>query len=229
MAADHPQQDRDAGLSRERIGGRFLTKYDPVVAFRICERIAEGELLTHITRDEGMPHRNTFHRWVVNQPELARAFAAAKELSSYALEEEALEAARGIKNNPETSVKVQAYRTHMEQLRWSAARRNPRVFSERGSIQITVPIQINTPLDMGDGDKTAGAPDHPNIYLIEATVETPVDPEQVTPVEAMQADTGPLVTAKPAGRPRTDREKRRRGPRRNRSLAKTVIHADTKA
>ena len=40
--ADTPQQDRKAGLSRERQGGRYVTAYSPELALKICERIAEG-------------------------------------------------------------------------------------------------------------------------------------------------------------------------------------------
>lgn len=165
---DYPVQDQRIGLPRTRVGGRFVTAYDNELALTICERIAEGQTLTAICRDDGMPHRQTFHRWVVNYPELARAYAAAREISAHSMEEEALEIARTLATEGRdfTSTKVRAYDTAIGQLRWSASRRNPKTYSERGAVQITVPIQINTSLDLGDGGMVGV--EHPDIYKLEA-------------------------------------------------------------
>lgn len=170
--ADTPMQDRALGLPRTRLGGRFVTAYAPELALQICERIAEGETLSEICRDENMPARSTFNRWVVQHPDLSRAYAAARELSAYAMEEEALDIARTLaaEGRDFTSTKIRAYDTSLSQLRWSSSRRNPKVYSERGSVQITVPIQINTSLDLGDGGMLAA--DHPDIYKLDAVVDT---------------------------------------------------------
>lgn len=191
--ADNPIQDRKIGLSHTRVGGRFVTAYEPELALLICERIAEGDTLKKICEEDGMPARQTFHRWVVNQPDLSRAYAAAREISANAFEEEALEISRTLSAAGQdfTSTKVRAYDVAMNQFRWSAARRNPKTYSERGSVQVTVPIQINTSLDLGDGGMIAA--EHPDIYTLTAHVAD-VPPEPVEAIQEMQReDAGPLV------------------------------------
>lgn len=164
------------------------------MALAICERIAEGETLSAIcSKGSGMPSRQTFHRWVVRYPELSRAYAAARELSAHSLEEEALDMARELKDPQKgrkklTPSEVRAFDIAMNQLRWSAARRNPRVYSERGAINVTVPIQINTSLDLG------GPQQIENVYQLKAAVDVPQEPEQVDYERDMKADTAPLLT-----------------------------------
>jgi len=170
--ADTPQKERDMGLPRVRVGGRFVTAYDPGLALKVCERVAEGETLKALCEAEGMPSRQTFHRWVVSYPELSRAYRAARELSAYSLEEEALNAAREVKEGDKNSAKVRAFDVYMTQLRWSAAKRNPTVFSEKATVAFTVPIQINTTLDLGGGPEQEFG-EHPDIYSLEATIVVP--------------------------------------------------------
>ncbi len=184
---DVPAQDTKLGLTRQRSGGRFVTKYSPDLGLQICEKVAEGMTLIAICKLEGMPHRQTFHKWVVNNPDLTRAYSAARELSSYAMEEEALDLARDIRSRPDlTSQIVRAYDIGMNQLRWSAMRRNPQVFSEKAAIKITVPIQINTGLDLGGTSASGGTKAFPNIYEVDAEVETIIDdPKKTTYKEKM--------------------------------------------
>ncbi len=178
--ADTPQQDRNAGLSRTRVGGRFVTAYAPELAFKIVEHIAEGRTLKDICdNDDGMPARQTFHRWVAATPELRKMYSAAREMSAYAMEEEALDLGRSIRKNPGTAQRVRAHEVSMNQLRWSAGKRNAGVFSEKAVATLVVPIQINTTLDMGgEATDSLGTAEHPNIYEIEATVEHEGQPEK---------------------------------------------------
>ncbi len=40
------------------------TKYTDALADEICRRIAEGEMLMQIVRDEHMPERKTVYNWM---------------------------------------------------------------------------------------------------------------------------------------------------------------------
>lgn len=165
--ADYPAHDRREGLVGGRVGGRFMTTYDPELALQIVERMANGETLKEICKaGSGMPHRVTFLRWAVNNPDLSKALAAAKELSASALEEEALELGRAIHQRPESGAKVRATEVLMQQLRWSAERRDPAKFGQRSQVSVRVPIQINTTLDMGKD--AVGGPDNEGIYTVNA-------------------------------------------------------------
>lgn len=207
--ADTPLQDRKLNLPRERQGERFVTKYNPEMALRICERIAEGETLSSIcVSDDEMVARQTFHRWIVGNPELNRAYSAAREISAHSMEEEALDIARLLKDMTDpASARVRALDVALTQLRWSAGKRNPRVYSEKSAMSFTVPIQINTGLDLGEQGGSA-APDHPNVYEITAEiVEDEPSKDQEPP------DDTPFLKAEKAKKnpPKPPKKKRKRG------------------
>jgi hypothetical protein len=161
--------------------GRPPVVYSVELALAVCARIADGETLIAVCRDDGMPTKATFSRWVVAYPEVGRAYAAAREMSAYSLEEDALELGRHLITAPENSNKVRAFDILMNQLRWSAARRNPRVFSEKGAIQITVPVQINTTLDMATGAENTA--EFPEIFSLDMQAVITTESETV-PVES---------------------------------------------
>jgi len=163
-----PQKDRDLGLPEVKNGARRVSGYSPELGLIICERISEGDTLKEICEEEGFPTRQTVNRWVLAYPEFGRAYHAARELSSYSMEEEALFVGRQIRNMQGlTSQHVRAAEVLMNQLRWSAARRNARVFSEKSAVVVTVPVNISTTLDLNVG-AGGGTVDHPDIYRLEA-------------------------------------------------------------
>lgn len=173
-SAAYPQQDRDAGLTnglQVSPGGRRMTSYSEDLALQICELIAEGHTLLDICELEGMPARATFNRWVLIYPQLAAVYRAAREASAYSMEDEAIRAARHIKMLPGDSVKVRSYEVFLNHLRWNMARRNPAIFSDKVAANITVPIQINTTLDLGQ--EGGGAPvveSRSEVYMLKAEV-----------------------------------------------------------
>src|SRR5690606_40975882 len=66
---------------------------------------------------------------------------------------------------------------------------NPQVFSDKAQVNVTVPIQINTTLDMGDTG-AQGTAQFPNIYEMRATVGVEVDTPngQVVPRKAKRGE-----------------------------------------
>lgn len=171
--ADYPKQDRELGLPTTTIGNRVYTKYDPNIALDIVQRLAEGELLRDITNKlapEKTVAKETFLRWVEIVPELKEAYAAALEISAHSYEEEAIDVARKLSNAPGSPQNVSAKNTLISQLRWSASRRNPTRYSDKGNNVIVVPVQINTPLDLGGNGARRIDVENPDIYKITAPV-----------------------------------------------------------
>lgn len=167
--SDRPKQDQ--GLPTVDLGGKYVTQYNPQIALRIVERLAEGETLNFICKGKpGMPHPTTFKRWMVNQPELAKAYETALRVSASALEEEALDTARAIAALPKDGTHVRAAEVKLAQLRWSAERRDPSKFGQRTQVNIKVPVTIVTPLDLGG----SVGPSIPDIYTIDARPMTTV-------------------------------------------------------
>lgn len=165
---DSPQRERDMGLARIEKGGRFYTKYDPNIALDIVERVADGELLTKITAKDAIPltiTKQTFLRWVATVPELQTAYAAAVQISAHAFEEKAIDKAERVAAAPGSPQNVSAASLLISQYRWSAARRNPTKYSDKGNTQIVVPVNINTSLNLGDRRQTMDV-EVPDIYTI---------------------------------------------------------------
>lgn len=153
---DSPAQDRAVSPVRQRIvdpvrGDRVVTAYNPAMALEMCERIADGETLREICKPGGgFVSYYTFRRWVIEQPELAVAYREARTLSAIRFEEESIDMSREIRADPGNAQRVRAFDVAMNHMRWVAARRNPQLFSEKAAIKLTVPIQINTTLGLGD-------------------------------------------------------------------------------
>lgn len=189
--AELNKQDLSAGLVPARVGRHRVTAYDPETLLRVLERIAGGELLIDLEHEPGFPRRLTVMQWIMADGAAARAFAAAIELSAMAMEEKAIRMGKDIAADPGSGTKVRAYEVAMNQLRWSASRRNPKKFGEQRQTQIVVPVTINTSLPMGEASVGTGTEDHPNIYQIEAKV-TVQDEEQGIEEVAMQDLDEPL-------------------------------------
>ena len=73
-------------------GGR-PSKYSPELVETICERLASGEPLAQICRDEGMPHPSTVRDWMSEREDVSRAIARAREDGFDAIAVDALQIA----------------------------------------------------------------------------------------------------------------------------------------
>ncbi len=211
VVKNRPSKEKKAGLKSEVMTSedgkekRQVTAYDPYLGIQICERIADGETLKGICEASDMPARQTVNRWVTTHPEFARAYSAAREMSAYSLEDDALEIAEKLKKGKEfSSAYIRALDVAMNQLRWSAERRNARVYGNRNEVKVVVPIQINTNLDLseqgqegGGGQSTA---EYPDIYTIdlEAKITEVEEGKEIIHVDEMKADTAPLKTKRPS-------------------------------
>lgn len=67
--------------------------YTQKIADEICERIAQGEPLRQICRDEGMPAWRTVYDWINKYEDFSTAIARARELGYDAIAEETLDIA----------------------------------------------------------------------------------------------------------------------------------------
>lgn len=91
-----------------------------------------------------------FLTWTITETELTRAVEQARQLSAYVLEDEAVQAGREIAKQPGTAQRVSAYKAAMDQLRWSAERRNSTAFGNKGVTGgAVIPIKIVTNLNLG--------------------------------------------------------------------------------
>lgn len=155
-------------LPRTRMGGRFVNAFDKDLLARICWEVAEGKSLTEVMKSsKHCISLKTLWEWMDKFPEAAEMMAKARLLSSFSFEDKGVDAALELLEGKVTDpAKVRAYDVAMNQLRWTAGKRNPKVFSDKIPPQITMGIQINTPLDLGEGH----GKEIQGVYTIEATV-----------------------------------------------------------
>lgn len=167
--------------------------YTPALGLDICTAIAEGKTMVEIGATEGMPSRQTIYQWLSVYPKFFDAFTRAKEVSAMSFEEEALTMARNLAGqNDFTGTRVQAYNIAMQQLRWSASRRDKSTYGQQIQTQVTVPIQINTTLNL---DPNVVALDNrQSIYTVEAVVNVG-GPDEPTEEERIGDDSSPDDTA----------------------------------
>lgn len=71
-------------------GGR-PSIYTQELADSICAKLAEGESMRTICRDEGMPDMSTVFRWLRTDQEFCKQYARAKQESADAMAEEILD------------------------------------------------------------------------------------------------------------------------------------------
>ena len=176
--------------------------YDPDAAQDVVERVAFGMSLQEIAQDPFMPPRELFMVWMMRNSELATAYKRAQEISAYALEDEALFLLREAIGRPLTGPDVRKLELLVNHMRWAAGKRLPSVYSEKATVGITVPIQINTTLDLGASAGQNSTAEFPNIYELRARPVVEVDAEPAGNGELMEGTPSPRQKTKPRARAR---------------------------
>lgn len=193
-----------------------LRGYDPDTALRICELVASGKTMREVVAMDDMPSQATLYRWLVAYPKFHDAFEQARELSAQSFEDEALDMARTLKGkNDFTGTKVRAYEVAMGQLRWSAARRDPKRYGQRPDAGGGMNIQINTSLNLDAAANAAGNMVTVEGKVLPSTPETdasasiysftaepiPVEAEEIPAERDPAVDDGAAEPAEPTGSP----------------------------
>lgn len=105
--------------------GRGST-YRPELGEMICGRLADGESLTSIARDEGLPTYATILRWVSRHPDFQEMYVQAREIQAHYYFDEARDVAKAA-----TPATVWVSRLQFDIIRWQTARLAPHKYCER--------------------------------------------------------------------------------------------------
>lgn len=101
------------------------TRYTVELAEMILDRLAKGETLRAICRDEGMPPAPTVLEWVKDDREgFAERYARARESGAYAMADELLEIS-------DAKGDVQRSRLQADTRKWLLSKVLPRVFGDK--------------------------------------------------------------------------------------------------
>lgn len=120
-------------------------RYSPRIAAEICERIAGGESLRAICREEGMPTFQTVLRWAqTNRGGFRERYAVALDFRAQAMAEELLEIADGAKKvatgapgTGEATARVHAEKLRVDARKWLLARMAPKRYGDRVALEHT--------------------------------------------------------------------------------------------
>jgi hypothetical protein len=133
--------------------------YTEQIADEIVNRMIEGESLTAICKDPGMPPRVTVYAWFDKRPDFyARCARAREALADYLVDEIEQLADSATKDNIET-VKVQ-----ISTKQWRAMKMAPRMYGDRTRTEVTGdnggPIKVESkqmidPRDLSEDQREA--------------------------------------------------------------------------
>ncbi len=129
--------------------GRPSDYSDEVVGV-ICSRLAAGEPLVKMCRDEGMPHVATVYRWLAAHEGFRDMYARAREDQADTLADQIIDiadqdpatiiTAGDEENAPELRVDgaaIQHQRLRVDARKWIAAKLKPRKYGDFGRQEIT--------------------------------------------------------------------------------------------
>lgn len=128
-------------------GGR-PTDYNLEITDIICERLAAGESMRSISRDDSMPAMSTLFKWLREHEEFSQQYAKAKEESADALVEDMLDIADNQVDQPllvdgvpleidgkvvmvKDAVAVNHARLRVDTRKWSASKLKPKKYGEK--------------------------------------------------------------------------------------------------
>lgn len=128
-------------------GGR-PSGYSQELADRICERLAQGESLRSVCRDDDMPAISSIFKWMREHEEFSKHYARAKEESADAMAEDILEIADNEVEQPlivdgipfqvdgklvmvKDNVSVQHAKLRVDTRKWLMAKMKPKRYGEK--------------------------------------------------------------------------------------------------
>lgn len=100
------------------------TIYTEELAKEICSRIAEGESVRQIAKDNKMPNASTIHAWVLNNDEFSKQYAQAKEIGAEIVADEIEELAETIED-------VQRAKLIIDTKKWNLSKKLPKRFGDK--------------------------------------------------------------------------------------------------
>jgi hypothetical protein len=133
------QSDKDSKKSDVNRGGR-PTKYSLEIALKICDRLADGESLVSICRDEGMPKKTAVYEWLATKKDFSDMYARAREDQADSLADQIIALADEMpmeitdektKTTRFDSAYVQWQKNRVDARKWVAAKLKPRKYSDR--------------------------------------------------------------------------------------------------
>jgi hypothetical protein len=120
------------------------SSYSQATAAAICARLSQGEPLTAICEDAGMPDHSTVYRWLEAHAEFRDEYVRARELQAHAIAEKAV-------RDAETAEDAQLGRLTFDARKWFASKVAPKVYGDKQQHEHSGPGGGPVRLAWGDG------------------------------------------------------------------------------
>lgn len=133
------------------------------IADAICERIADGESLRSILKDEALPASSTIFKWLASNESFAEQYARAREAQADALFDEILTIADDGRNDTYTDEDgnvrtdhdvIARSRLRVDARKWMAGKLRPKKYGEKLDVEHGGKVAL-TLTDMTDDDLAA--------------------------------------------------------------------------
>ena len=121
------------------------SKYSEELADAICTRLAQGESMRSVCRDEDMPVMQTMWRWIREKAEFSEQYARAKQESADAIIEDILDIA-------DEGEDVARDRLRIDARKWVASKLKPKKYGDTTKLEDELPI--NYVITIGGADNT---------------------------------------------------------------------------
>ena len=120
------------------------------IADQICNRIADGESLRAICRDQDMPATSTVCKWLAENTEFSEQYARAREAQADAIFDDILDIADNAKNDwmeregdggagwQLNGEHIQRSRVRIDARKWMAGKLAPKKYGDRQEIDLNV-------------------------------------------------------------------------------------------
>lgn len=121
-----------------------MTIRSPELENEILDRIACGESLNRICKEDGKPNMSTVLRWLSSDPEFAARYARAREMQAEVMADQMLEIADDARNDWMKGKEGEGYKLNgeavarsklrLEQRRWYAEKLRPKVYGTKVAV-----------------------------------------------------------------------------------------------
>jgi hypothetical protein len=108
--------------------------YSEDLAYEICNRLAEGESIRQICRDDHMPSRVTVFRWQNEKPEFVANIMRAREGQADCLHDDMADIEGEVRSG---SLDPQAARVIIWSKQWRAGKLAPKKYGDKSAVEVS--------------------------------------------------------------------------------------------
>lgn len=145
------------------------TDYTSELSDSVCQRLASGESMRSVSRDDAMPAMTTLFRWLREKDDFRQQYEKAKEESADALVEDMLDIADNQVSQPvlvegkpvmmgdkpvmvRDGPSVQHARLRVDTRKWAASKLKPKKYGEKLDVSHSGTVSFNMGFNGKDGD-----------------------------------------------------------------------------